>query len=139
MQRIRSLEPSERREQLLEYVAEQVATVLGLAGSEQVSVTRGLFEMGMDSLMSVELKNRLESGLGHPLASTLRFNYPNVGALTGYLMDELNLHASAAAEEATRDSLPGAAGAGVEDGGYSDEMSEDDLAAMLASRLRELR
>ena len=41
----------------------------------------GLFDLGMDSLMSVELKRRLERGAGQPLPSTLTFNYPNVGAL----------------------------------------------------------
>ena len=45
----------------------------------------GLFDLGMDSLMAVELKRRLERGVGQPLPSTLTFNYPNVGALAGFL------------------------------------------------------
>ncbi len=44
----------------------------------------GLFEMGMDSLMSVELRKRLERGAGRKLPATLTFNYPNVSG-TGEL------------------------------------------------------
>lgn len=35
----------------------------------------------MDSLMSVELRRRLEHGIGQVLPSTLTFNYPNIDAL----------------------------------------------------------
>ena len=44
--------------------------------------------MGMDSLMAVELKGRLERSLGVPLPSTLTFNYPTIKALTDYLLSE---------------------------------------------------
>jgi len=43
----------------------------------------------MDSLMAVELKNRLQSGVGQPLPSTLTFEYPTIEALAGYLAAEV--------------------------------------------------
>jgi acyl carrier protein len=58
---------------------------LGLKTAE-VDTSLGLFEMGMDSLMSVELKRRLEKRSMKQLPSTLTFNYPNIGALAGYLL-----------------------------------------------------
>ncbi len=74
-----------RRDVILRFVSGEVAGVLGLEAGAFVSPAVGLFELGMDSLMSVELKRRLEQGTGRTLPSTLTFNYPNVGALTGFL------------------------------------------------------
>jgi hypothetical protein len=41
--------------------------------------------MGMDSLTSVELRNRLQSTLSCTLASTLAFKYPTIEALVDHL------------------------------------------------------
>ena len=51
----------------------------------------GFFELGMDSLMAVELRNRLQGQLGsaYPLSSTLALDYPNVRALAGHLAGRL--------------------------------------------------
>src|SRR5690606_12130637 len=46
---------------------------------------RGFFEVGLDSLMSVELKTRLEKRFGTRLPATLTFNYPTVAAVAEYL------------------------------------------------------
>ena len=44
-----------------------------------------MFDLGMDSLMAVELKRSLEAGTGLQLPSTLTFNYPTIRAMAGYL------------------------------------------------------
>ena len=50
---------------------------------------QGFRELGMDSLMSVELRNRLERLLGCSLVSTLAFDYPNIEQLGEYLLDNV--------------------------------------------------
>ncbi|NTU84759.1 MAG: SDR family NAD(P)-dependent oxidoreductase, partial [Chloroflexales bacterium] len=80
--------PSERRDMLLDFVAGAAASVLGYEDAGRLNVRQGLFEMGMDSLMAVELRARLEAGAGQALPSTLTFNYPTVDALAGYLETE---------------------------------------------------
>ena len=85
LERIAAAPPALRGEMLIEFVSREVAAVLGLDASQPVPIDKGLFDMGMDSLMSVELKRRLERGGGQTLPSTLTFNYPNVGALAGFL------------------------------------------------------
>jgi nucleoside-diphosphate-sugar epimerase/acyl carrier protein len=64
---------SEREGLLLAYVREQVTHVLGLDPSHPPSDVTGLTELGMDSLMAVELRNRLEVGseISLPLAAIL--------------------------------------------------------------------
>ena len=45
--------------------------------------------MGLDSLMAIELRNRLEYSLGISLPTTLVFEYPNIKNLTEYIATKL--------------------------------------------------
>ncbi len=81
--------PSERREVLTAHVREQVVKVLGLEASQAPELQQGLTDLGMDSLMAVELSNRLRTSLGRTLPSTLAFEYPTVAALTNYIATEV--------------------------------------------------
>ncbi len=85
--------------QLLEYLRSQVAATLGMASPEELEPRQRLFDLGMDSLMAVEMKNRLEKGLGVPLRSTLLFDYPTLEALARHLGEEV-LGLAAVREEA---------------------------------------
>ncbi|MBL8341595.1 MAG: SDR family NAD(P)-dependent oxidoreductase [Rubrivivax sp.] len=78
-----------RRDRLVDLIQREVTSVLGLPAGSTVALNTGLFDLGMDSLMAVELRRRLERGAGKPLPSTLTFNYPNVGALAGFLENQL--------------------------------------------------
>ncbi len=48
---------------------------------------QGLFELGMDSLMAVELRSRLEAGLGQALPPTIAFDHPTIERLARHLLD----------------------------------------------------
>jgi acyl carrier protein len=85
----------QRADVLLDYVCAEVAGVLHLGGGTQISSTTGLFDLGMDSLMAVELRRRLEAGTGLQLPSTLTFNYPSAAALAGYLLEKIGRDDSA--------------------------------------------
>jgi aryl carrier-like protein len=52
--------------------------------AQQLHVRRQLGQMGLDSLMALELRSRFERALGRPLSATLAFNHPTVEALTTY-------------------------------------------------------
>ena len=54
---------------------------MGFAETNAVTAQTGFFELGMDSIMAVELKNKLSAELSLSLPSTLAFDYPNVEAL----------------------------------------------------------
>ncbi len=57
----------------------------------------------MDSLMSVQLKGRLEKSIGRVLPATLTFTYPTVHALTDFLLgDALKLSTIVAVDGALR-------------------------------------
>ncbi|MDF5727328.1 MAG: amino acid adenylation domain-containing protein [Rhizonema sp. PD38] len=79
----------ERKALLGAHVSSQVAQVLGWNPSNSLDLRRGFFEMGIDSLTSIELRNRLQTSLGCSVASTLVFDYPTVEALVNYLAQEV--------------------------------------------------
>jgi acyl carrier protein len=98
-QRLMSAAESERYEMLREHVREQVAKVLGMREGQWPDVEQGFFELGMDSLTSLELKNRLQASLEVTLPATLIFDAPNIQALSRYLAQEvLDLKTSSEAE-----------------------------------------
>lgn len=78
----------ERAPLLLEHLRIEVARVLGLDSTETVTPQRPLFELGLDSLMALDLKNRVERTLQLQFSSTLLFDYPTIDALTTYLLAE---------------------------------------------------
>jgi len=80
---------SERRELLVNHVRSQVAQVLGISDLKSISLDSGFFDLGMDSLTSVELRNCLQSNLGISISSTVAFDYPSVESLVDYLATEL--------------------------------------------------
>ncbi|MBI2191128.1 MAG: hypothetical protein HYU36_03950 [Planctomycetes bacterium] len=87
LQRLEAAPAADRRPMLLAHLREQVAKVLGLKSLEEVPEGQGFAEMGMDSLTSVELRNRIQASLGQSLPPTVAFDYPTVSALAGYLIE----------------------------------------------------
>ncbi|HET6890350.1 MAG TPA: acyl carrier protein, partial [Pyrinomonadaceae bacterium] len=81
--------PRQRREQLVQLVREQVMIVMGLTPSSPIELRRGLWDMGLDSLMALELKSRLEVGLGRSIPATVAFEFPTIEAIANYLDGEI--------------------------------------------------
>ena len=78
------------RERLADAVAAEVAAILGMEARE-VDPRLGFFDAGMDSLMAVELANRLRKLLGRSLPATVAFDHPSVDALVDWLLPTLEL------------------------------------------------
>ena len=88
-QRLQQAPAEERRPLLIRHLQEQVAQVLRLSSLPDPSA--GFSSLGMDSLMAVELHNRLQRQLGSQpaLSSTLLFDHPSVIKLAEYLAARL--------------------------------------------------
>ena len=76
---------AEQERVLVQLVRSHVASVLGYPSAEAVGAERAFSELGFDSLMAVELRNRLGVAIGLQLPATLLFDHPNSRALARHL------------------------------------------------------
>jgi short-subunit dehydrogenase/acyl carrier protein len=84
-----SLPAMQRWPRIVAFVERHAARALGLAPGKAVNSQRPLHDLGLDSLLSVELRNALAASLGSPLSATLLFDYPTVETLARHLAKEV--------------------------------------------------
>ena len=89
-----SVAPGRRRSLVQKRVREEAVKVLGLGSDAQPDTRQPLRELGLDSLMAVELRNALADALGQALPATLLFKYPTLEALAEFLISQLGGDAS---------------------------------------------
>jgi short-subunit dehydrogenase/acyl carrier protein len=71
------------------WLLEQCVILLRHEPGTPLDVRRGFFDIGMDSLMLVELRDRLERGIGIRIAPGVFFSHSNIEALAEHLVTEL--------------------------------------------------
>lgn len=81
-QRLKNLSTESLPKHTNQYVAQQVAKVLAIHPSEVADIHQPLNELGLDSLMLIELKNRFESDLAIILPADQLLQNPTVSQIT---------------------------------------------------------
>ena len=81
------------------FVHERALRALGLDSTRALDPRAPLGELGLDSLLAVELRNSIGGAIGVNLPATLLFDYPTVETLTSYLCDEVLERANAGEED----------------------------------------
>jgi acyl carrier protein len=90
-QRLAALPDTERAEVLLKLVIKHVAAVSGHA-AEAIPMNQPFRELGLDSLASIQLRNRVNAETGLRLATTVVYEHPTPSTLARHLnagLDEL--------------------------------------------------
>ena len=98
LSRLASASAGEREDLLVTFLQQELQAVLRLPSTPAPNV--GFFDLGMDSLMAVELRNRLNRALADTckISNTVVFDYPEIQALARHLDCEIG--------EVDSDSIP---------------------------------
>ena len=130
-------EVGQRRAMLEVHVREQVAQVMRLDPT-QIDPRMPFGSLGLDSLMGLEIRNRLERSLGLTLSAALVWTYPTIAALIAFLAEALELPADArrgaasnGAEAQPRDEM-------AETRAQIAELSDDEAERILLQELEKL-
>jgi acyl carrier protein len=86
-------------------IATVVRQVLGVDESMHISPKKALKDMGMDSLMSVELRNQLSTVVGESLPATLVFDFPDLHRLATFLLSKVSHVTSPPGSASTQKSI----------------------------------
>ncbi|MFZ1290696.1 MAG: type I polyketide synthase [Melioribacteraceae bacterium] len=87
--KLKDLKANERLEKLAELIEKNLCKVMGLPQNEKLGFNKPLNELGLDSLMGIELKKNLDHALGKNLPVTMVFNYPTIEAISKFILDEI--------------------------------------------------
>ena len=87
-QQLESLEPAERRAALHPLVMAQLARVLGTQ-PQRIDASASLVDMGLDSLMSLQLRNWVKSTLNVTLPASTLLDQPSIENLVTLLSDSM--------------------------------------------------
>jgi len=88
-EQLKGLGKQEGKQKLITHICSQVAKVMGLNDQETIDVNCNWSELGLDSLMTIELRSNLQSSLDCSLSSMALLDYPTVTALGEYLAEEV--------------------------------------------------
>lgn len=89
LEQLQQARPKERKKMLLRHLQTQVASVL--RSPETPAVHQPFTELGMDSLMSLELRRRLEESLPIQMPATLAYDYPMIDRLAKFLLTQIDM------------------------------------------------
>ena len=132
--RLASQTDGERNEELVEFVRGHVTAVLRLSPAKAPRRTQRLLDIGVDSLMAVELAGRLTAGLGleRPLRSTLIFEHPTIQAIAEYIdRSALDFSVGVGTDKVEPETTHSMAGLR--------EIADEDVEQMLIAKLREIK
>ncbi len=103
LSRLRDVPAAMRKDVLALFLQGEVKAILRLPATPGTTV--GFFDLGVDSLMAVELRNRLNRAFAgnYTASNTVVFDYPDIAALSTFLANEL---AQAIGEDAPSSSPP---------------------------------
>jgi acyl transferase domain-containing protein/acyl carrier protein len=87
LKQLNATAPSERCRLLAIYIRDQVVAVAGMDSTQVIDIRQPLNELGVDSLMAIEIADIIGLALGRTLSPVLIYDYPTIEAAAEYLVD----------------------------------------------------
>jgi acyl transferase domain-containing protein/acyl carrier protein len=83
------LSTAARTAAVLDCIRKQLAEILGAPSPDSIDPRKGFADMGLDSLMALELRARVRGALGVTLSATVAFDHPTLDRLARFVVCEL--------------------------------------------------
>ncbi|WP_077042226.1 type I polyketide synthase [Rhodococcus sp. MTM3W5.2] len=135
IRQLTGLDAAERESLLVEFVRAEASSVLRHSSPSAVGPNRPFTDLGLDSLASVEVRNRLGEVTGLRLPATLLFDFPTPAVLGSYLAAQIVVE-EPAVDEAYLEEVDRLIASVVS--ASSDERARGALAGRLRNALAEL-
>ncbi len=101
-QAVRQAAPEQRKPLLVRHIQRQIAQMLGVEAA-QVDARQPLSNMGLDSLMAIELRNRVKTDLGIDIPMVTFMEGQNIVDVVSYLIEQLEDPGSEVENQHTKD------------------------------------
>ena len=88
VERLTNAPVQQRRKLMSDFLRDAVADVTRVDPAE-IREDAGFFDLGMDSLMAVELRRRIEQGVGKEIPATLAMDHPRLSDTVDYLLGDV--------------------------------------------------
>ncbi|WP_082968961.1 type I polyketide synthase [Mycobacterium sp. E2699] len=88
VERLTNAPVQQRKKLLTDYLRDAVAEVTRVDAAE-IREDAGFFDLGMDSLMAVELRRRIEQAVGKEVPATLAMDHPRLSDVVDYLLGDV--------------------------------------------------
>ena len=127
------LRPADRRPAVVQHLRRRVGALVGRPADREIDEQTGFRELGLDSLLAIELRNVLQGDLGTSLPATIAFDFPTVATLSAFVLATLNM------SDAPSPALdrPGPASDASSEAPIGD-LTDDDAELLLERELEEL-
>ncbi|MEM7677329.1 MAG: beta-ketoacyl reductase, partial [Myxococcota bacterium] len=87
---IRALPSSERRSAVMEFLQREILAVLGKEEpTESLDPRAGFMDLGLDSLMAIELRQRIKLSTGIVAPASVMFDHPNLESMSEWLAQQI--------------------------------------------------
>jgi acyl carrier protein len=130
--RVQKLPPAARQKTVQQAILKEIERVMSLDTGVGFDIERPLQELGLDSLMAIDIRNGLGRLLGSTLPTAILYKHPSVAELTAFIMEDF-----VKAEEEVMPVSPVAAPVTSHDPGVDLEaleaMSDDEIDALLGA------
>ncbi|MBA2677428.1 MAG: SDR family NAD(P)-dependent oxidoreductase, partial [Ktedonobacteraceae bacterium] len=140
LEQLKEVSEQERRLLIEGQIREQVAQVLRLPPG-RVNAGISFQTQGMDSLMALEIRNRLEDRFALTLSATILWSYPTLETLTGHLTSQMGVLAereSSQKDATTKESIATTKEA-LQPSADLEKLSTNEIANLLAQKLANIR
>lgn len=101
LSKLNKAKKSDKKQVLKEILLDIITSTIGLSAAGRIEDNVGFYDVGMDSLLALEIQNKINKYLNIKVNDTVAFDYPTLSKLTDYIADFMHITSLSSHEENT--------------------------------------